>query len=101
MQFNSFSDFINMGSYGFYVWLSYGAAAVILTFLLIKSKSGHLHTMKQIAKRKHREDKLREARELRKKQSHNKAETSTEQSSTQTSTVTSTPTNKALNEVTE
>ncbi len=77
MQFNSFSDFIDMGGYGFYVWLSFGAAALILTLLLISSKAGHQQIINQIAKRKQREDKLRQARELRKQQ------------------------NEALNEVTE
>ncbi|PKI14140.1 heme exporter protein CcmD [Colwellia sp. 12G3] len=77
MQFNSFSDFINMGGYGFYVWLSFGAAALILTLLLISSKAGHQKIITQIVKRKQREDKLRQAKELRKKQ------------------------NEALNEVTE
>lgn len=68
MQFNSFSDFIDMGGYGFYVWLSFGAAALILTLLLISSKAGHQQIINQIAKRKQREDKLRQARALRKQQ---------------------------------
>jgi len=68
MQFNSFGDFIYMGGYGFYVWLSFGAAALILTLLLISSKAGHQQIINQIAKRKQREDKLRQARELRKQQ---------------------------------
>jgi len=68
MQFNSFSEFIDMGGYGFYVWLSFGAAALILTLLLVSSKAGHQQIINQIAKRKQREDKLRQARELRKQQ---------------------------------
>ena len=81
MQFNSFSDFINMGGYGFYVWLSFGAGALILTVLLLSSKAGHQQIINQIAKRKQREDKLRQARELRKQQNEQQ--------------------NKELNEVTE
>jgi len=68
MQFTSFNDFINMGGYGFYVWLSFGATAFILTLLVINSKAGHLQVIKKIAQRKQREDKLNEARKLRKKQ---------------------------------
>jgi len=68
MQFNSFSEFIDMGGYGFYVWLSFGAAALILALLLVSSKAGHQKIINQIAKRKQREDKLRQARELRKQQ---------------------------------
>lgn len=68
MQFNSFSEFINMGGYGFYVWLSFGATAVILALLLFISKAGHQQIITQIAKRTQRENKLRQARDLRKKQ---------------------------------
>ena len=37
MQFDSFSDFIAMGGYGFYVWLSFGTCALILLGILISS----------------------------------------------------------------
>jgi len=30
MQWNSFSEFINMGGYGFYVWGSYGVTFILL-----------------------------------------------------------------------
>ena len=30
MFFQSWSDFINMGGYGFYVWLSYGISLVAM-----------------------------------------------------------------------
>lgn len=87
MQFNSFGDFINMGGYGFYVWLSFGVSALILSLLLISSKRGHQQIINQIAKRKQREDKLRQAKALRKKQSEQSQENKKP--------------NAALNEVTE
>jgi len=62
MQFSRFSDFIDMGGYGFYVWLSFGAGALLLTLLIISSKVGHRKVIKQIAQRKQREDILRKAR---------------------------------------
>jgi len=68
MQFSSFSDFINMGGYGFYVWLSFGAAALLLTLLIISSKTGHQKVIKQIAQRKNREDKLRQAKKIKQQQ---------------------------------
>jgi len=68
MQFSSFSDFINMGGYGFYVWLSFGAAALLLTLLIISSKTGHQKIIKQIAQRKNREDKLRQAKKIKQQQ---------------------------------
>ena len=37
MQFDSFSDFIAMGGYGFYVWLSFGTCALRLLGILFSS----------------------------------------------------------------
>ncbi|HCH69661.1 MAG TPA: heme exporter protein CcmD [Colwellia sp.] len=68
MQFDSFSAFINMGGYGFYVWLSYGVATALLLILMFSSIRGHKHVIKNIALRKQREDKLRQVREQRQKQ---------------------------------
>ncbi len=68
MQFTSFNEFIEMGGYGFYVWLSFGVTALILTFLLLSSTLGHQQIINKIAKNKQREDKLRQARDLRKNQ---------------------------------
>lgn len=78
MQFNSFSEFINMGGYGFYVWLSFGVSALLLVILLFSSKAGHQKIINNIAKQKQREDKLRQARELRKQQA-NSAQNEAEQ----------------------
>lgn len=68
MQFDSFSAFINMGGYGFYVWLSYGVATVLLLILILSSVTGHKQVIKNIAQRKQREDKLRQVRKQRQKQ---------------------------------
>jgi heme exporter protein D len=68
MQFSSFSDFINMGGYGFYVWLSFGAAALLLTLLILSSKAGHQKIINEISQRKNREDKLRQARKNKQQQ---------------------------------
>ena len=35
MQWNSFSEFINMGGYGFFVWGSYGVTFILLAAELI------------------------------------------------------------------
>lgn len=68
MQFSSFSEFIDMGGYGFYVWLSFGTTALILSFLLVSSKAGHQKIINEIAKRQQRDEKLRQAREIRKQE---------------------------------
>ena len=68
MQFDSFSAFIDMGGYGFYVWLSYGVATALLLILIFSSVTGHKQVIKNIAQRKQREDKLRQVRKQQKKQ---------------------------------
>lgn len=68
MQFDSFSAFINMGGYGFYVWLSYGVVTVLLLILIFSSITGHKQVIKSIAQRKQREDKLRQVRKQQKQQ---------------------------------
>jgi heme exporter protein D len=65
MQFTSFNEFIDMGGYGFYVWLSFGATALLLTLLVISSKAGHQKVINQIAQQKLREDKLRQSKKDR------------------------------------
>jgi len=68
MKFDSFSAFIDMGGYGFYVWLSYGVTTALLLILILGSMTRHKQVIKNIAQRKQREDKLRQVRKQRKKQ---------------------------------
>ena len=37
-QFESFSAFLAMGNYGFYVWLSYGVSFVAMAWLIWQSQ---------------------------------------------------------------
>jgi len=71
MQFDSFSAFIDMGGYGFYVWLSFGVSTALIAGLLFNSISGHRKVIKQIATRQQREDKLRQVRKIRTKSTTN------------------------------
>jgi heme exporter protein D len=73
MQFSSLSEFISMGGYGFYVWLSFGSATLILSLLLIVSKKGHYQVIASIAKRQVREEKLNQARLIRAQQGSDSA----------------------------
>ena len=68
MQFDSISAFLDMGGYGFYVWLSYGASIIALALLVFSSLSSHKKIKQQIAQRMKREAKLRQAAELQKAQ---------------------------------
>jgi heme exporter protein D len=51
-----------MGGYGFYVWLSFGSATLILSLLLIASKKRFKQVLAAIAKQQVREEKLIQAR---------------------------------------
>ncbi|MBL4940641.1 MAG: heme exporter protein CcmD [Colwellia sp.] len=66
MQFETFSAFLDMGGYGFYVWLSYGISTALLLTLIFSSIMHHKQVLKNIAKRLQREDKLRQVRQQRK-----------------------------------
>ena len=64
MQFDSFSDFLAMGGYGFFVWLSFGFGLFLLLALTIQSKWAFKKTQQNILKKMQREDKLRRAAQL-------------------------------------
>ena len=38
MAFDSFSDFLSMGGYGFFVWLSFGVSLVAMLLLVVESR---------------------------------------------------------------
>jgi len=65
MQFDSFSAFLDMGGYGFYVWLSFGISTALILALLFNSIYGHQQVIKNIALRQQRENKLHELRAQR------------------------------------
>lgn len=46
MAFSSFSDFLAMGGYGFFVWLSYGisALAIVLYIVFVRAQSKKIIT---------------------------------------------------------
>ena len=73
MQFESFSAFLSMGGYGFYVWLSFGVSTVLIVGLVVSSISAHQQVIKNIAIRQQREDKLRQVRQQNNKLKSNSA----------------------------
>lgn len=75
MQFDSFSDFLAMGGYGFYVWLSFGISAALILGLIFSSILGHKQAINNIASRQLREDKLRQLRKQRTERSNNDTNT--------------------------
>lgn len=71
MQFESFTAFLAMGKYGFYVWLSFGVSAALILALIVISLNQHKQVLKNIAIRQQREDKLRQLRQQQRKNSLN------------------------------
>jgi heme exporter protein D len=70
MQFSSFSEFLAMGGYGFYVWLSYGVSLGLLVLLAVMSKQRHQKVVKQLQARDKREQKLKQAAQRHAEQQH-------------------------------
>lgn len=58
MFFQSWSDFFNMGGYGFYVWLSYGISFVCLAVLAWQSLGARKAVLRQVARETAREARL-------------------------------------------
>ncbi|WP_019519474.1 heme exporter protein CcmD [Faucicola boevrei] len=46
--FNNFTEFLNMGGHGFYVWASYGFSFACLIGIIIYSRSERQNTLKRI-----------------------------------------------------
>ncbi|MBQ4798180.1 heme exporter protein CcmD [Pseudoalteromonas sp. MMG006] len=63
MQFDSFSDFIAMGGYGFYVWLSFGTCALILLGILISSLRDTKRIMASVEQQIIREERIKKAKQ--------------------------------------
>lgn len=58
MFFDSWSDFIAMGGYGFFVWLSYGISLAALALLIWQSKNEKKRIVANVKKRVAREKQL-------------------------------------------
>ena len=63
MFFQSWSDFINMGGYGFYVWLSYGLSLLAIVVLIVQSLSGKSAVLKSIKREQQREARLQQMKQ--------------------------------------
>ena len=59
MQFDSFAAFFEMGGYGFFVWLSYAAAFVLLTLLVGLSLLNFKQTKANLAKKYNRDARIK------------------------------------------
>lgn len=64
MAFDSFSEFIAMGGYGFYVWLSYGLTFLALILLIINSIAKKNKILKNVEQRLSREQRIKKAKNM-------------------------------------
>jgi len=62
MQFESFAEFLNMGGYAFYVWLSFGVTFVAMAMIAIQSFIKHRNLMKQVVVEQERKARIKKAR---------------------------------------
>lgn len=60
MFFQSWSDLIHMGGYGFYVWLSYGLSFIAIMALIIQSLMGKSAVLKSVKREQQRESRLQQ-----------------------------------------
>lgn len=64
MAFESISDFIAMGGYGFYVWLSYGLTFLALITLVVNSIAKKNKILKNVEQRLSREQRIKKAQNM-------------------------------------
>ena len=58
MAFDSFGDFLAMGTHGFYVWLAYGLTFIVLAALAWQSVSAHGSLRRELAAQRRRNSTL-------------------------------------------
>ena len=63
MFFQSWSDLIYMGGYGFYVWLSYGLSFIAIVALIIQSLMGKSAVLKSVKREQQRESRLQQVQQ--------------------------------------
>lgn len=63
MHFDSFSAFIDMGGYGFYVWLAFGATLASLVALALENKWRARKIREEVLKEHRRIQRINKARE--------------------------------------
>ena len=63
MFFQSWSDLLNMGGYGFYVWLSYGLSFIAIVALIIQSLMGKSAVLKSVKREQQRESRLQQVQQ--------------------------------------
>ena len=58
MFFESWQDFLQMGGYGFYVWLSYGISFAVIVILAIQSYRDKSAVLREVRREQAREQRV-------------------------------------------
>ena len=58
MFFESWQDFLQMGGYGFYVWLSYGISCAAIVILAIQSYRDKSAVLREVRREQAREQRV-------------------------------------------
>ena len=61
MFFESWSDFIQMGGYGFYVWLAYGISLLSILVLALQSLWGRNSVLTEVRRDERRAARLKQS----------------------------------------
>ena len=61
MFFESWSDFIQMGGYGFYVWLAYGVSLLSILVLALQSLWGRNSVLTEVRRDEQRAARLKQS----------------------------------------
>ena len=64
MHFASFTDFMAMGGYAFYVWLSFGLTLVCLVGIIISTRMKTRSLLGELRSKQAREDRRKAARQM-------------------------------------
>ena len=63
MQFSSFAEFIDMGGYGFYVWLAIGFSVLVLIGISYFSFTKERNLITELHRNKDRQARFKQSRE--------------------------------------
>ena len=63
MFFESWSELLDMGGYGFYVWLSHGLSLLAIVVLIVQSLAGKSAVLKSIKREQQREARLQQMKQ--------------------------------------
>ena len=62
MQFDSLSAFLDMGGYGFFVWLSFGVTEIAMLAIWFESRLARKRVVKQIIQEQARKQRIQSAK---------------------------------------